>query len=146
MNVRNYHINDLNALILIMKKNIPVYFAPSEIIDFITFLKSVEYHRYKVVEVEGQIIGGCGLLEQEGGIGKISWIMFDPDYQRSGMGTNIVNELIQEYFKTGGSKVVAYTSNVAYLFFKKLGFQSVYSKADYWGKGLDLVYMELMVK
>lgn len=141
--IRPYQITDKEQLIKIFKLNTPQYFDPKEVADFQQYLE--EYpETYLTVEHEGQIVGGVGYYVKESDkSGRITWIFFHPDFAGAGLGKQAVAHCLT-ILKANPEveKLVVNTSQLAYQFFAKFGYQLIQTEKDYWGKGLDLYLME----
>jgi len=93
----------------------------------------------------GQKIVGCGGINFAANrtIGKISWDIFHPDYQGKSLGTKLLEHRITKLNAIGGiQKITVRTSQVAYKFYEKQGFEVFEFKKDYWAEGFDLYSME----
>ncbi len=141
--IRSYEIGDKTKLVEILKRNVPSYFDPSEVDDFMTFLEK-EGERYFTFEYKGEIVGGAGCLaEKDTGIGLVRWIFFDPSQRGSGLGKLMMEHCLR-VFKADPmlQKLVVQTSQLAYRFFEKFGYKLIKVQKDFWGPGLDLYHME----
>ena len=142
--IRPYKSEDKEFLLDIFKLNTPKYLSPDEIDDLVSYLDE-NWKTYLTVESENQIIGGAGYqITDDGAIGRITWIFFHPDCVGLGMGRNVVEYCFSLLRKvTSIRKVVVATSQLAYRFFEKFGFQLTRTEKDYWGEELDLYFMEM---
>ncbi|WP_103070381.1 GNAT family N-acetyltransferase [Aquimarina sediminis] len=141
--IRPYDISDKNQLIELFKLNTPKYFDPKELADFKEYLQD-HGDTYFIVEYKNQIVGGTGCYIQESNkSGQITWIFFHPGYSGLGLGKKAVEHCLA-ILKSNPvvEKLVVTTSQLAYGFFEKFGFQLIKTEKDYWGPGLDLYYME----
>ena len=137
--IREYKSKDKPTLIEMLKLNTPKYFAEREIDDFELYLEnSVE--KYFVVESQGEIIGAGGInFNYYNKEGRISWDFIHPDFQGRGVGKKLLNyriELLQSMENI--EKITVRTSQSAYKFYEKNGFQLQNIIKDYWAKGFDL--------
>lgn len=89
------------------------------------------------------MVGGCGHYLAPGTTtARIGWILSDPDYAGAGIGGALLRHnlaLIAQH--TGIQLVECRTSQVAYRFFEKFGFQLQHTQADFWAPGLDLCFV-----
>jgi ribosomal protein S18 acetylase RimI-like enzyme len=141
--IRPYQISDKEKLIEILHLNVPEYFDPKEVNDFIAYLE-VKGGTYLVIELEKEIIGGLGYeIREVDRTGRINWIFLHPDYSRLGYGKeavyyclNILNSdpLVET--------LIVRTSQLAYQFFEKLGYQLIQTEKNYWAPAFDLYLMK----
>ncbi len=142
--IRFYHPNDQTELLQLLTLNTPKYFSPEERDDLVDYLNH-HIEQYFVLELHGKIVGAGGInFSEDRRIGKISWDLFHPAYQGKGLGSQLTRfriELLQnlEHIET----ISVRTSQVAYLFYQKMGFVLLEILPDYWAKGFDLYRMEL---
>ncbi|MBO6525264.1 MAG: GNAT family N-acetyltransferase [Balneolaceae bacterium] len=144
MEITPFHPNDLKKLIYIFRLNVPEFFAPNEEVDFIHYLNSYS-RNYFSVRYNGILIGGAGYkFDREDYTCSISWIFLHPEYSGNGIGSYMVNFLLELFSREEALKVIRVeTSQFGYKFFGSFGFSIVKKKKNYWGKGLDLYRMEM---
>ncbi len=145
--IRLYKNKDLEKLVAILRLNTPEYFAVSEEKDFIKYL---EHHsqNYLVVEEVGIIIGSGGFnYLDDGKEVRISWDMFHPHFHGKGMGSKLTQYKIDEIKNNSEIEMVTVrTSQLAFKFYEKFGFELIKSVKDFWAKGFDLYQMELKIR
>lgn len=142
MEIRPYHTSDDGALLQLLRKNIPRYFAPSEEADFVEYLAHHAAH-YFVVTEHDRIIGAGGYNYAADGEVRISWDFIDPARQGRGIGRKLLAYRLDQIKKDPAVKeVVVRTSQLAWQFYERSGFTLEYSKKDYWAPGFDLYYMK----
>ncbi len=90
---RPYRSADYQACMAIFDANCPDFFAPNERPGYAAFLDHSD-DGYEVCEVNGQIVGAFGLLA-EGDEKRLNWILIDPHKHRLGLGSKIMNRVIQ---------------------------------------------------
>jgi ribosomal protein S18 acetylase RimI-like enzyme len=145
--IRPYKIEDKAQLIEIFNRNTPQYFDPKEVQDFEAYLEKYP-ETYLTVLHDGKIVGGTGYyFKEEDNSGRITWIFFHPDSAGLGLGRLSV-EYCMAILKTSPKvqKLVVTTSQLAFRFFEKFGYQLVQTEKDYWGQGLDLYLMEIKLE
>ena len=134
-------------MIDIFKLNTPKYFDPKEVKDLEEYLEQYAETHF-VVEHENKIIGGSGYhINEAERSGQIRWIFFHPGFARKGLGKQVAEHclaILRSDIRV--EKLVITTSQMAYRFFGKLGYQLLYIEKDYWGKGLDLYMMEQKIE
>ena len=100
---------------------------------------------YYCIEVDEVIVGGVGCVVEEDLSGSVTWIFMHPDYAGQGLGRAAVGHCLKILKKDERVKVFkARTSQTAYQFFEKLGFQVTSTQKDYWAEGLDLYIVEMV--
>ncbi len=142
--VRPYKTVDKEDLIALFKLNAPKYFDKKEVKDFEDYLEH-KGETYLTIELKNEIIGGVGYFVNESDkSGRITWIFFNPQYSRLGLGRKAVEYCLTLLRKDRQvEKFVVTTSQFAYKFFEKFGYHITRIKKDYWGEGLDLYEMEM---
>lgn len=147
ISIRAYETKDKDELIHLLRLNTPQFFAESEEEDFIRYLES-ERELFYVLLYEQKLLG-CGGINFEKGktIGKISWGIIHPDYQRKSLGTKLLKHRI-DILKSMDTiqKIRVRTSQTAYKFYEKHGFELVEIKQDYWAEGFDMYSMAMLIE
>ena len=141
--IREYIKNDKNDVINLIRLNTPEYFAFAEEEDLHNYLET-ERELYYVLLYD-QIIVGCGGINfaDNNTTGIISWDIFHPDYQRKSLGTKLMEHRLEKLKSIDGiHKITVRTSQVAYQFYEKQGFELFEIKKDYWADGFDMYNME----
>lgn len=147
MKIRPYKSDDKQELLELLRLNIPDYFAPEELTDLEEYLEN-EIERYYVVEDENQILGAGGINTTESiDTVRISWDFFHPESQGKGFGSALLRYRIEEIKKMNAVKIIEVrTSQLAFKFYQKSGFELIEITKDYWAKGFDLYQMRLSIK
>ncbi|TXH20060.1 MAG: GNAT family N-acetyltransferase [Chitinophagaceae bacterium] len=142
--IRAYNKADKAALLELLKLNTPFHFAPEEANDFNDYLDH-ETELYYVVLYHDKIVGCGGINFAEAqSIGRISWDIINPQYQGKKIGTKLLKHRINVLLSLSSVKrVTVRTSQTAYTFYQKQGFETIEMIKDYWAKGFDLYRMEL---
>ena len=99
LNIRPYLPKDRESVLVLLRLNTPLFFAPEEEVDFLYYLDH-ELEYYFVAELEGKI-AGCGGINFSGDptIGKISWDMIDPNVQGKSIGSQLLQHRVH-FLKT----------------------------------------------
>jgi ribosomal protein S18 acetylase RimI-like enzyme len=141
--IRKYISSDKEQLMEVFQANVPTYFDPKEATLFSTYLGK-QSDTYWTVVLEDKVVGGIGYyFDEEDRSGQITWIFFDPEYSGRGLGKQAMKHCMDILESNPNlERMVVRTSQLAYRFFEKFGFQLQFSEKDYWGRGLDLYYME----
>jgi ribosomal protein S18 acetylase RimI-like enzyme len=138
--IRPYQSSDKQHIIELFLLNTPAYFHPQEQQDLDEFLDT-EIENYFVVEGDGAIIASGG-SNVEGDIGWLSWYIVHPTYQGKGAGSMLVNENLKLLTAHPDVKRLAVrTSQMAYQFYLKFGYQVTDNQDNFWGDGFHLVEM-----
>ena len=141
--IREYKTTDKEAVINLFRLNTPEFFAPGEEADLNHYLEK-ERELYYVLLYDGKVVGCGGInFADHHTTGKISWDIFHPRYQGKSLGTKLLEyrtDLLNSM--TSIQKITVRTSQVAYRFYEKRGFELVEIKKNYWAEGFDLYAME----
>lgn len=142
LTIREYKSNDKNEVLAILKRNVPKYFAESEIEDLEDYLKH-KIEKYFVAAFGDVIIGAGGInFDDNSKTAKISWDFIDAKFKGKGIGQSLLKyriDFIQSNYVSATIKVR--TSQLAYKFYEKNGFTLKEIEKDYWAKGFDLYSM-----
>ena len=143
--IREYKSIDKSTVINLIKLNTPKYFAPEEENDFSNYLDN-ERELYYVLLFNEKIVGCGGInFAENKTIGKISWDILHPEYQGKSLGTRLLEYIIEKLESIKSvQKITVRTSQVAYQFYEKQGFELKEIKKDYWAKGFDMYKMEYL--
>ncbi|MDQ1097584.1 MULTISPECIES: GNAT family N-acetyltransferase [Chryseobacterium] len=144
--IREYQTKDKSEVINLIRLNTPKYFAVEEE-DLNQYLET-ERELYYVLLYDQKIVGCGGInFADNNTVGKISWDILHPDYQGKSLGTKLLNYRIDKLNSIDGiQKITVRTSQVAYRFYEKLGFELFEVKKDYWAEGFDMYNMEYKTK
>ncbi|AOR27637.1 acetyltransferase, GNAT family [Formosa sp. Hel1_33_131] len=142
--IRNYTKKDKSTLIELLRQNTPEYFDPSEEIEFINYLDH-EVEDYFVYELDFKIIGAGGInyfLEEKSA--RISWDMVDSKSQGKGIGKKLTQHRINHLKRNTEVEIIRVrTSQHAYKFYEKMGFELEKIEKEYWAKNFDLYLMQM---
>lgn len=141
--IRNYALEDRDNVIKLLKLNIPHFFAASEEANFIKYLET-ERELYFVLLLNKKIIGCGGInFADNRSIGKISWDIIHPKYQKKSFGTMLLKHRIDLLLTLNSIQIITVrTSQVVYKFYEKNGFELIEVIKDYWAEGFDLYFMQ----
>ena len=141
--IRAYEPADKEAVMELIRLNTPEYFAPEEEAEFCRYLDR-EREWYYVLLFRGTIVGCGGInFADDGTTGKISWDMLHPAYQGRSFGKRLLAYRIKKLESLGTvRKITVRTSQAAYRFYEKQGFELNEIRKDYWAEGFDLYRME----
>ncbi len=144
--IRKFQPSDKFEIINLLKLNTPVYFAPEEEADLINYLDD-ETELYHVILFDDKIVGSGGInFSENNTAAKISWDILHPDYQGKSLGTQLLKHRI-DILKSmeDVKKISVRTSQVAYKFYEKQGFELFEIIKDYWAEGFDLYNMKYIL-
>ncbi|HXI00176.1 MAG TPA: GNAT family N-acetyltransferase [Sphingobacteriaceae bacterium] len=143
MKIRRYQDSDKSRIIELLRLNTPQHFSPKEEKDLLYYLNHQIEH-YSVIEVDELIIGCGGFNLWVNGEGaSISWDIVHPHYQGKGLGSDLTKFRIQKIKEIERIKsITVRTSQFAYAFYERFGFEVKETATDYWDIGFDLYKME----
>jgi ribosomal-protein-alanine N-acetyltransferase len=141
--IREYQSKDKNEVINLLRLNTPEYFAVDEEEDLNKYLET-EIELYYVLLYDQKIVGCGGINFVNNNIsGRISWDIIHPDHQGKSLGTKLLKHRIDKLNSIEGiDKITVRTSQFAYKFYEKQGFELIEIKKDYWAEGFDMYNME----
>lgn len=147
MLIRPYQKTDEARLIDIFRENIPGSFDASEEADLINYLRD-SLELYYVLEINGRAAGAGGInFFEDRTMASLSWDFFSTAFQGQGMGRTLATYRIEVIKKVKSVRTIRVrTTQIAYAFYEKMGFQLQYSEKDYWAKGYDLYYMTMSME
>jgi GNAT superfamily N-acetyltransferase len=139
---RPYRSSDYEACLEIFDANCPTFFAPNERRAYTAFLDAVP-EGYEVCEANGRTLGAFGLFEDGGDTKAINWILLAPDVQGTGIGSKVMERVIQTCISSDTRLVRIATSPKAAPFFARFGAMTRSTTPNGWGPDMDRVDMEL---
>jgi len=140
--IRPYLPTDKATLLELLTLLVPTYFAKEEIADLNDYLDN-EIELYFVAEQQGKVVAAAGInFEKENGIGKLSWDFVHPDDHSRGLGKMLLEYRIDLLKKMSQiQEITVRTSQLAYRFYEKHGFEVLAIQKDYWAPGFDMYKM-----
>lgn len=141
--IREYSPTDKNAVMNLIKLNIPKYFAVEEETDLGRYLDE-EVELYYVLLFDGMIVG-CGGINFADNMttGRISWDIIHPAYQGKSLGAKLLKYRLEKLRSISSiEKITVRTSQLVYKFYEKQGFVLLEVRKDYWANGFDMYKME----
>lgn len=143
MSIRPFLPSDREAVLTLLRLNTPAFFAPGEEADFIRYLDE-DAGLYHVVEENDRIVACGGMNLFTDGTARISWDIVHPDVQGKGVGSRLTEFRIARLRETEHvERIVVRTSQLAYRFYARFGFEVKEIVKDYWAEGFDLYSMEM---
>ena len=141
--IREYRTTDKDDVMELIRRNTPEYFAAEEEIDLSDYLDR-EIELYYVLVTNDRIVGCGGINFADGGtVGKISWDMVHPQYRGKPLGTRLLRHRIEKLEAMRSvRRITVRTSQLAFGFYEKRGFELKGIEKDYWAEGFDLYRME----
>ncbi|WP_207422764.1 GNAT family N-acetyltransferase [Desertivirga brevis] len=145
--IREYSVDDKEEVLTLLRLNTPKYFAPAEEADFEHYLDQ-ERELYYVLISEDKIVGCGGInFDDKKTVGKLSWDIMHPDYRGRNLGKLLVLYRLQKLTAIESVKTITVrTSQLAYEFYKKQGFDVLEVAKDFWAEGIDMYKMEFRRK
>ena len=143
--VRLYKPEDEQAVLQLLRSNIPKFFDESELADLTAYLKNERESYFVFESSEGQILGAGGMnFFDEGKTGRISWDFVHADHHGKGIGGKLLNYRL-DLFEADDKieKIVVRTSQFAADYYSKFGFKLIRQIENYWSEGYHLYYMEM---
>ena len=146
MDLRPYENTDRDPCLAVFKSNIPRFFHPAELDEFVNFLKSPS-GVYLVMEHEGETVGCGGYAVIDGSsVARLVWGMVRSDLHSMGLGRFLLLYRLRAIAKISGIETVRIqTSQHSAPFFAKQGFKIVEVLEDGFAKGLDRVEMTMRI-
>ena len=138
--IREYRTTDKDDVMELIRRNTPEYFAAEEEIDLSDYLDR-EIESYYVLVTNDRIVGCGGINFADGGtVGKISWDMVHPQYRGKSLGTRLLRHRIEKLEAMRSvRRITVRTSQLAFGFYEKRGFELKGIEKDYWAEGFDLL-------
>ena len=146
--IRAYRSEDKLAVMELLRKNIPAFFASEEEEDFLHYLEN-ELEDYFVYQEGIKIIGAGGInYFPKEKAARISWDMIDPECQGKGIGSKLVRHRLRFILEKSErvNTITVRTSQVAFRFYEKMGFELEKVEKDYWAEGFDLYLMKMLLQ
>jgi len=112
--------------------------------SYIHALASLSPDTFLVAEKDGQLVGYAAALLEGRGLGHIFSIAVLRKHRRKGVGTNLVNRMIEILKKHGASSIrleVRRKNRRAQKLYEKLGFKKAYKVKGYYEDGEDCIVM-----
>ena len=141
--IREYEPKDKSEVISLIRLNTPEYFAVEEEADLCNYLEKERELYYVLLHTEK--IVGCGGInfEDKNTTGKISWDIFHPAFQGKSLGTKLVRYRIEKLNSIHTiKKITVRTSQMAYKFYEKNGFELFEINNNFWKEGFDMYNMK----
>jgi N-acetylglutamate synthase-like GNAT family acetyltransferase len=139
---RPYCSVDNQACASLFDANCPEFFAPNEREEYQEFLETAS-DGYEVCEVDGQVLGAFGLFGDGQEARTLNWILLDPQTQGMGVGSRIMERVIQLAGTSEAKMVRIAASQKSAPFFAKFGATTASTTTDGWGPEMHRVDMVL---
>ena len=142
--IRKYTTKDKSRVFELFRLNTPNYFDATEQSDLENYLKN-QLEDYFVYIENSKIIGAGGInyyLKENRA--RISWDMIDPKWHGIGIGKKLTQHRINHLNSSPKIEFISVrTSQLAYQFYEKMGFELDEVKKDHWAKNFDLYLMHM---
>ncbi len=118
-------------------------FAPRLAYSLTTLLLlwSLPYVRFLVARQDG-CIAGCAIGDRNGGQARVVNICVDPDFQRRGIGAQLLRALDAAIPRGDMILMVETENETAKALYRREGFTEVGISKNYYGRGLDGIWMQ----
>ena len=142
--IRKYTIRDKSRVLELFRLNTPIYFDPTEQSDLENYLKN-QLEDYFVYIENFKIIGVGGInYSFEEKVACISWDIIDPKWQGRGIGKKLIQFRINHINENPKIEIIRVrTSQHAFQFYGKMGFELDKIEKNYWAKNFDLYLMQM---
>lgn len=146
LDIRPYCTQDKEALKLVFQANTPLYFDKEEALDYVNYLQ-YELESYYVLVLDKQVIGAGGInYFPESQSARLSWDLLLPEHHGRGYGKALTLYRIKEVRQRRDvNQLIVRTSQLAYKFYQKMGFELEHVEVDYWAVGYDLYLLRMEV-
>ena len=142
---RPYSLRDKKICLALFDTNCPEYFAPNERRDYDNFLTS-NPPGYELCIVNGDIVGAFGLIAEGTNQTRLDWILLNHNSQGSGIGSIIMNRVLERARNIGVEVILITTSHKVYIFFENFGAIKVSEIESGLGLGMHRIDMELRLQ
>ena len=145
--IRPFRKSDQSRLWELFKLNTPDYFALSELHDLQEYLK-LHSKTYYVIESELAVVGAGGYyITEKSEVARIAWDFLDPSARGTGKGRQLVEFRLNKVSQIPTIRSVeVWTSQLAYGFYEKFGFEVLQKENDFWAHGLHLYQMTMSME
>lgn len=140
--IRKYLGEDKFRVIELLKMNTPEFFDSSEQALFDNYLDN-KLEEYFVYEQNSKIIGAGGInYFPKEKLARLSWDMIDPQFQRKGVGKELVKIRLDHLSRNKGVElIIVRTTQIVYEFYEHMGFSVERIEKNFWAKNFDLYQM-----
>ena len=104
-------------------------------------LWSLPYVRFLVARQDGRVVG-CAIGDRNGGQARVINICVDPDYQRRGIGAQLLRALDAVVPMGDIVLMVEAENETAKALYRREGYKEVGVSKNYYGRGLDGIWMQ----
>ncbi|CAI8250065.1 MAG: Uncharacterised protein [Formosa sp. Hel1_33_131] len=142
--IRKYTTKDKSRVFELFRLNTPNYFDATEQSDLENYLKN-QLEDYFVYIENSKIIGVGGInYSFEEKVACISWDIIDPKWQGRGIGKKLIQFRINHINENPKIEIIRVrTSQYAFQFYGKMGFELDKIEKNYWAKNFDLYLMQM---
>lgn len=143
LTIRPYQPADREACLALFDENCPAYFAPNERADYVRFLAEKTAH-YRVGLLGDRVVGAFGVLPDEPQGLALRWILLSPRMQRQGLGTQIMERVLELARAHGAESLYIGASHRSAPFFERFGARETARTPHGWGPEMHRVDMTLL--
>lgn len=139
----DYHDRYLDDCLRLFDQNCPAYFALNEREDYRQYLSSASLSYFVGIR-QDKVIAAFGLvIKTEANRARLSWILVSPEFQRSGIGRQMVERAKRSAFAKRAAIIDISASHLSAPFFEKFGAVRFSEVPNGWGPGMHRVEMQL---
>jgi hypothetical protein len=91
LEIKPYTENDFDACVELYKSNIPKFFLPNEVPDFIDYLQKHALGNYWCLFDDKGLVGCCGINIRDKNIGRFVYGIVRHDLHKRGIGSYMTN-------------------------------------------------------
>lgn len=141
--LRPMRLHDIPAVGSLEQKLFPVDAWPLEL--FFDEFEQTETRKYVIAEVEGQLVGYCGVMVL-GTTADIQTIGVLPEYEGQGIGTAMLTSMLEEARRRGAREIlleVREDNPRARRLYERFGFEHIHTRRGYYRDGVSAHVMRL---
>ena len=120
--IRDFRVDDTEAIVAILKLNNQYGFPEVDGPEAMKRVKSCSAAIFLVCEMDGKVVGSIR-GNYDGSRPIIHELSVHPSYQRRGIGTTLVKEIVKKFHERGAPTVSATVTEESLGFWQKVGFR-----------------------
>ena len=122
MSIRDFELADIDDAVEILKLNNQYGFPAVDGPEAMKRVKTCGFSIFLVCEIKGEVVGVVR-GNYDGSRAMIHQLSVHPKYQRRGIGTALVKEIVKKFQKRGAPSVSATVIDESLEFWQKIGFR-----------------------
>lgn len=120
--IRDFELRDINEIVEILKLNDQYGFPEVDGPEAMKRVHNCSAARFLVCEMEGKVVGVVR-GNYDGSRAMIHQLSVHPSYQRRGIGTALVKEIVRRFQQMGAPTVTVTVTDKSLPFWEKVGFK-----------------------